>query len=239
MHPVALALGFEGDVYVLDAAGPRIRRWSLAKTKGRTKDIPLPPADNTTAMCRLGDALVVAGLRDDAVLHEYDVTGRQLLAFGRPFTVTADDPPLAKRLLDEEIVACDSGSRQIFVAAARLPMVRAYSANGKIAWEHELRDAHTPRIERQGGGLVFGVPPGGAAQIGAVVVLGAGVLAVQIRREETNPAREPAIDTRYLSLADGQELGRQTGLPLYPRCCRGEIVFGKGAAESPCGCHTV
>jgi hypothetical protein len=86
--------------------------------------------------------------------------------------------------------------------------------DGRQAWRTTLR-GFTEMIVTPvaGGGIRYSAPPGGYYHmIRSAFFVSPGVLAIQIERHEGR-SRGP-IETRYLAVDTGAELGSQAGLPL-------------------------
>ena len=186
-----------------------------------------------SAVCGLGDDLVVAGYRDGHILHLLSRTGALKRSLGDRFRT--DSIPGIQEVHDgaELVLTCDAERQRIYVAEGAQAIVRAYQPDGRLAWQTELPeyDGYSVRINRNPVGIAV---MGGSFRTRTAMRLGPDLLVVQARREtmRRDPTRggavtitEGGIVTYVLSASSGRVLTRQTTAPLYS-AERGGIVAG-------------
>ena len=204
-----------GGVSVYDRANVTVRQFAFGKAGLSFKrDVQVPGAGRTA--CVLDGVLHTTGAESDSLVFARRADGSIDRAFGTRLQVAPDDPDVLKASLSQQRMLCLDSERLIVVASQVLPEVRAYRRDGSLAWQTRLGDFKQIEIKRRGTtGILFGYGDG-YDYLSNLVELGKGTLAVQIARrtkDNLTPGSRPAIITRFLSVADGKEIGEQRDLP--------------------------
>jgi hypothetical protein len=208
-EPAGIAAFANGEIAVAD--GPT-RRVSLYLTKrdgavefARSFSLDFDPTD----VCAFGQVLVLAGEREGAFLHVYDLSGRRLRSFGAGFGDSLD-LPLTRLSKSRSIVACSESGKFIAQASALSPEVRLYDGDStNQLWSTVLDDSPsvtwTPGAK---GSVTLSEPDGGYDQRVGLVFLDSTRLYVSLRRSAWNSSTRTHDEHdhgRVLSVSNGME----------------------------------
>jgi hypothetical protein len=96
-------------------------RNSAIPTFARSFDLDFDPDD----VCLAGNVIVVVGLRDGRIVHEFDPSGRRLRSYGGLFG-QPDDPVMTRHSKTASVVACSPVGDLVAVASVLSPEIRIY-----------------------------------------------------------------------------------------------------------------
>jgi hypothetical protein len=220
-NPRALAFWGEGNLWVYDPSNLRLSAFATdADTLTLVREVrtAFQPGD----ICTLGDRIFGMGLLEGHVVHELSPEGEVIASFGEP----QSDDPIIQDIASAGHLLCDEATATILAVPGTFPQVRAFAPSGELRWAVELADYHQTVYERSGG-FIRPRPDASGKTDGAVAVLaaGPGVALVQLMLISVQPGgRDTEIDSRFLSLADGTEIGRRSDLPqlMY---VRGSVAY--------------
>jgi hypothetical protein len=214
-YPRALAFWGEADLLVFDQRNLRLTEVATeddALALVREARVPLSPFE----ICTLGGRIYTMGLLEGHVVHELSPEGEVLASFGEPYS----DDPIIQDIASFGHLLCDEATATVVVVPATFPQVRAFAPSGELRWAVELADYNQTVYERSGV-TVRPRPHESGKTHGAagVVTAGPGVALVQLRLRSAEPEAQVEIESRFLSLADGTEIGRRSDLPqlIYVR----------------------
>ena len=156
MSPRAVQGLEEGAFVVFDASG-RVTRFDAER--GALPRILLRFDGLLESGCVLGDNIYVHGLRpgDDRVVHRYDSDGHYLSSFGEVYR-TQNRVVLMHVTLGR--IACMPAQGLVVVLPALLPELRAYTADGTLAWWLLFRGFTPLELEEIEGGATMREPCG-------------------------------------------------------------------------------
>jgi hypothetical protein len=207
----AVDLLADGRVAVLDQGNGRISVYAVDKGAAA----PMPSFRfrevSVNNLCTLGTDLYLYGYFDGKVLRRLTSSGALVGDFG--LSLRSFDHPVANSVTRGPMI-CVSPANLIVYTNSDRPEVVSVHADGREAWRTTLR-GFTEMIVAPvaGGGVRYSAPPGGYYHmIRSAFLVSPGVLAIQIERHEER-SRGP-IETRFLAVDTGTELGSQAGLPL-------------------------
>lgn len=213
-YPSAVALWGEADLYVYDRSNLRLSRFA---TEGDAltlvKEVPAP--FSVGDICTLGDRIFAMGLFEGYVVHELSPEGEVVASFGQ---AEGEDAVIQEYAYAGQLL-CDEATATILAVPLTFPQVRAFAPSGELRWGVELTDYHKTVYERGSGDFMR--PRRDASRKAHVAVgvvgVGPGVALVQMRLSSLEPTGlDYDLDSRFLSLADGTEIGRRPDLPWIP-----------------------
>jgi hypothetical protein len=210
-YPSALALWGEADLYVYDRSNLRLSRFATeddALTLVEEARVPF----SAGAICTLGDRIFAMGLLEGYVVHELSSEGEVVASFGQ----AEGDDAVVQEYVSAGRLLCDEATATILAVPLTSPQVRAFAPSGELRWGVELTDYHKTAYERGDGDFIR--PRRDASRKAhvavGVVAVGPGVALVQMRLSSLEPTGlDYDLDSRFLSLADGTEIGRRPDLP--------------------------
>jgi hypothetical protein len=221
-----------GAIRLLDPRNARMQRYTL-NGQGIADAGAVPSEIVGSGLCRIGDEWFTQQLAPDGMLHGLDDGGRRLVTFAPMLDISqfVDQGvgPLMAVVFAAGPIACVETPDIVLALPTSLPTVRAFSPDGQPLWEVEL-DGYVPlEVEASPTSVRSHAAPGGSH-----VALGierwddeAVLVQLEVRQPESVPlpdgADYHAIESRFLSLADGSELGRTMQLPRVGAVWRNRI----------------
>jgi len=220
-HPQAIGQLGEGHLFVVD----RNRSVKVIEKTGaefkfkdsfRLNHMPLDA-------CALGGNVVTMGLQDEGeetVLHVYSRSGEHLRSFGQPYEA---DYQLARRAMSRGAIACERKSGTIIAMFRNVPILRAYSVDGKILWKSKLgafRPIEVKEIVEDGRpGLRHRTPEGWSDQVTTVTDGPDETVLVQVRSLFRSGGRAGTVsDTTFRTYLFSGKTG--SGTPVGRRVPR-------------------
>lgn len=198
---------------VLDRPNARANLYRFEGGKFRVAgEVPLRLPRSPSALCVLGDRLVVLTYFDDNLLHTVDAeSGRSLdLAFGAPFLAAAEQ----LMRVDAGRLVCDAASERIYVGAVDIPVLRAYDADGELLWEHWVQAISGLEITAlPNGGKMQRIPDGGAHALVSLVLLPNGRVMAQYGRYDERVEEIEGVVSVVVDQGSGKELRRVDTIP--------------------------
>lgn len=177
IDPVALAVGAEGSLYVVDRGNLRVETYSArSRTLERVGSATLEflPED----ACVLGGRLFVLGARDGRAIHE--VSPRD----GRVSRSFAPDEQLRNNMLATfraaGHLACGPGESLSFLPNLRPTLHRFSAATGEPLGTVTIPDYREVLVSHSGDAVTFRQPEGGHDRGASLVPLADGSLMVQV-----------------------------------------------------------
>ncbi len=194
---------FGHSVSVLRLAGDDVRA-------SNALELPFAPA----SICSVGDDLFVSLAESEGAVFRISSKGTAALAFRVP--VPPSIPPMQQHFHDAELM-CSSNPEVIVAYTRMMPTVTAFSVSGRLLWKKNLtsfRQIELTQISSKQ--MVVSTPEGGYDEAISAFQVSPRIVALQYRTVITQKdywdlARLP--QTRFLSLADGAEIGSTNALP--------------------------
>lgn len=231
--PMGLDVDGDGRVHVVDARNGRISTYEA--TDGELRHVEDTPGVRGYDVCALGDRRYVLRPNNGAVLHEVDRDGTVVRSFAPPEPL---DRETATRFAGADAAAirwsnnlgalhCDAASGRVLLLSQRLPLLRAFSADGEPLWRVTLAGFNAVRWEagRDGRGIRMGVDPeSGTAHTGTAITTDpAGRIVVTLHEGSlTDP--EGRLEALVLS-ARGETIGRRDA-PVRVTTIRHGRIYG-------------
>ena len=177
-------------------------------------------------ICSVGGEIYVRSSGKAGVLSRYSMSGQPLGAFGRGYD--ADDIEIA-RFMSKGRIACVGTPLVIVSAAAWLPIVHGYGADGQVKWIARFEDYMAARLveeHHRGQTRMRHAQPDFADRLWRVVRLDPHHVIVQLRRFSPTASHGPhRLHTYVLDAATGEGAYVGDGLPeLY--ASRGSLLYG-------------
>lgn len=198
-YPKAAIATEPTELYVLDGMKAEVIRFSWGESGWRFLDgRRIERVASPDAFCRLGDLTVIAVhmASDSAILRTYDREGRFIRSIGRP---VGGGGPLREAAMSRYLkVVCEPELGLIMVGGEWGPEVRAYKADGTLAWTTTVPGFRGVRLEDRPGGRIAFIPPTGG--------------------------RGAEVETHAVLARTGQHLGVQRDLPLIAEATRNHLV---------------
>jgi hypothetical protein len=191
------------------------------------------PFGSGRVLCSADNRLYLREPRNGRLIHEIDATGEVLNSFGQAAVASPEEygpfAPIVEPQLNAGHLRCLDDPPLVLAMESYLPVVRAFTPDGDVVWESELRDLRPWRIvAAPGAGVSYERDPNGSHAGISLVRWGDDALLVQysISPESGTPENRDysAIESRELDLATGEERGRSLGLPAIADT-RGALVY--------------
>jgi hypothetical protein len=241
LSPTALSIDRHRQLLVLDARGEQVL--SLRYDPGGTLTLLSRVRLRVTGhdLCTIGDRLFVLGrvTKDpreaSSLVHVFARDGRYLRSFGEPF---GDVSPFGQIALGFGHLLCLPQERLVIVTSRLYPEVRAYSANGRLAWRMRISPHSTVEVvEPTPTRVTYRLPESGFYHTCiSLYSLPDGVIGLQLG-VKSNESRDQdefrAIVTHHFSATTGKALGTQTDLPFIAfRAGKRLFSFRNGSSPS-------
>jgi hypothetical protein len=208
--PIALALGENGQVHVLDAAHRRISTFVAADTAialVEERAIPFYAVD----FCRLGSRIFLLSAQENGVIHEIAPDGTILRSFGESTIEIPEElsghVPLMRDNAARGRLVCASDPPAVVLVPEMISRVQAFDPDGALLWSRNLADYRQRewKLSPQNGVRMAPDPTSGSAHTAVDVSLpGNDLIAITLHEGSVaNP--EGTLELRTLSLADGSE----------------------------------
>jgi hypothetical protein len=206
--PVAMRLGPDGTVHILDAAMSRISRFrasgdSLVYLGSATS----PVLGQDFCLSSDGD-YVVQSPGTGLLLHHISTEGNLIRSFAP--SDPAYSTALAGLQLNRGFVDCSFRPDIVVLALSQLPLVTAFRSDGRRLWTNQLAGHRRMLVRESPRQVRTELTAGGSDFVIGLARIGASTIAVQLGRVVPGPRRrgEYAFVTSYLlRLADGQSAG--------------------------------
>ena len=214
--PSAITVLPTGRVAVIDEANQRLSLYQLLPDSLELITSLRVPRGGS-AVCALGSDFVVHSFVDGKVLRRFTIQGRLVESFGRP--LTRSPLPAAQHSEASGPIVCVPDSNIVVYTSRFSPTLAAIHADGRVVWESTLRNFTEPTLTPAGGRMRFSIPAAGHYhRVRSVFLVAPTIVAVQLARMGPSPRATGdelvGVETRYLSLDTGAELGAQDDLPL-------------------------
>ncbi len=214
--PSAITVLATGRVAVIDEGNQRLSLYQLQPDSLELITSLRVPRGGS-AVCAMGSDFVVHSYVDGKVLRRFSLQGRLVESFGRP--LTRSTLPAAQHSEASGPIVCVPDSNIVVYTSRFSPNVAAVHADGRVAWESTLRNFTEPTLAPSGGRMRVSFPPAGHYhRVRSAFLIAPKVVAVQLTRMGPSPGAtgetHVGVETRYLSLDTGAEVGAQDDLPL-------------------------
>src|SRR5690606_1429260 len=228
--PLDMIVDGDGRVHVLDPRNLRITTYAPTDTGlVYAGDVRVPPA---SSLCAIGARPFVLFPSDEGAIHEVDAAGDVVRSFGsmEPVPEETTDRELRQNPLQREMVnrgelRCDAASGTLVLLHQYLPLVRAFTADGRPLWRavlsgyRPIRWIWSPGEDGRPGARMGVDPATGTAHTGAALAItDDGRIIATL--SETGYGVEPRLEARVLRLSDGKEIERAT-VPIQIAALRG------------------
>lgn len=232
--PRGLAVDSDGRVHVLDVRNARISMYDIAD-EGFVH-LADTPGIRGYDLCILKDRRYVLLPHEGRVVHQLGDDGTVVRSFAPlepldPETergIPAADAARVRWSSNLGALHCDGESGTILLLSERLPVVRAFSANGDLLWRATLDDYHRVHWEpgREGRGVRMAPDPeSGTAHTGQAITTDPGDRVIVTLHEGSLNDPEGHLEAVVLSIRDGEMLER-TDLPMTVARIRAGHIFG-------------
>lgn len=211
--PKLFAITSESVVGVIEMYG---RHVSLFKVKGddatliRRLNFLAPP----TSICSVGPDLYVYLSESGGRVMRITPAGDTLLAFRIP--LPREIPSMQTYLYDAVLFGLES-TKTIVAVAPLFPIVSAYSVTGRVLWKRTLTNFRQIEISQiNENQILITTPPAGYQSFSNVFQITPSIVGVQtfmMFPPDTVISPSPRVETRFLSLADGTQLGKTGDAP--------------------------
>src|SRR5690606_10218039 len=175
------------------------------------------------SFCTLGRRIFLAGLHEDATVHEIDEAGVILRSFAEASGAEEIAAGPCRRTVRETMgvgkIACSADPEVIVTVAQNRPDVTAYCADGRTLWRTTLAGYSqlTPHVTERGTMQYRGDPEtGGQHSAQGILIWPPDLVLVQLAYLSDAGDRssdEAPPETRVLDLATGRELAAVDSLP--------------------------
>lgn len=175
------------------------------------------------SFCTLGRRIFLAGLHEDATVHEIDEAGVILRSFGQVYGAEEIPPGPFRHTVRETMsvgkIACSADPEVIVTIAQNRPDVTAYTPDGRTLWRTTLAGYSqlTPHVTERGTMQYHGdSETGGQHSAQGVLIWPPDLVLVQLAYLSDAGYRssdEAPPGTRVLDLATGRELATVDSLP--------------------------
>jgi hypothetical protein len=231
LSPVAVAIGREGEVAVLDAQQARVS-WFTAR-----EGALIPSGDSRVVVgafdfCVVGSAVLVLAHspEGDGIVFVTNRDGVVERSFGtRPPMNPRATSGLPQRIVESLSVrgriACDPGAERFVLIHEQLPIVRAFSLSGEVLWETELQDYHPVHWVTNGGIRMSPDPASGTAHTTLEATLTDDGLVVVTLHEGGGTEPAGRLERRVLRADNGEEIERAPSAGTVRHARLGRIVM--------------
>lgn len=241
----AMDVSSTGRIVVRDPMRARLRLYhATADGISHVADVLDAWANAPTgqSVCALGDRVFVRDLRDGRLIHEIGENGRILQSFEEAAPPPAEaSGPLADAVaaqINSGHLLCLDEPPLVVSMGQYLPHVRAFTPDGRLVWETQVRDLRPWRITvSPDSGVSYMFDPINGSHSGvSVQAWDSDNLIVQYAVSRDTRAPEDvdllAVETRVLARSTGRELGWLDGLP-FVAATRGELLYSFQNQPSP------
>lgn len=184
--------------------------------------------------CGVDGKIVTMGFHSmrKAVLHLYSSSGEHLRSFGHPYKANYQ---LARRSLSRGRVACEERSESIVMMFYNVPVLRAYSLDGKVRWKSKLKDFKpakvTEIVEDGHPGLWHRTTPGWSDKVTTVTDGPGNTIFVQVQSlfrsdRKTESVRDTTFHTYLFSGKTGSGMYVGTGTAHVRAASNHMVVVG-------------
>jgi hypothetical protein len=214
--PSAITVLPTGRVAVIDEGNQRLSLYQLLPDSLELVTSLRVPRGGS-AVCALGSDFVVHSFVDGKVLRRFTTQGRLVETFGR--SLTRSTLKVAQHSEASGPIVCVPDSNIVIYTSRSSPTVAAVHADGRVAWETTLRNFTEPTLAPAGGRTRASIPAAGHFhRVRSAFLVAPKIVAVQLARMGPSPSASGeqlvGVETRYLALDTGVELGAQDDLPL-------------------------
>ena len=211
----------DGRAAVLDQGNGRITLYAVDKRAAVPSGSFRLGEVSANNLCTLGSDLYLYGYFGGKVLRRVTSSGTVVRDFGA--SLAPFDHPVANSVTSGPMICITPANLIVYTNADR-PEIVSVHTDGRDAWRTKLRGFTEMVITPIAGGVRYSSPPGGHYHmVRSAFLVSPAVLAIQIQRHEGR-SRGP-VETRFLSVDTGAELGSQAGLPLI-LSARGDVFVG-------------
>lgn len=218
--PSALALDPTGRLLVMDPRNGRILVYAPSDHGPRYLS-EVRPELVSRSLCTIGARWYLQAPGGRGVIHELSPAGGVVRSFGEPVDLapffSGPAPPLIQETFGLGPMLCTAAPDLIVALATAVPVVRAFAPDGQLVWNHQLADYHPLELEQSARGMRGRPAPGTGSQVALGMTRWAGdtlLVQLEVRHQEAGADSTPMdIDSRFLSLKTGEELGRTRSLP--------------------------
>lgn len=202
----------DNAVFILDRQPGHVERQRLVGRALRNTDsfsLKAPAGD----LCVSGSEVFFIGSAAPNLISRYTASGRYLTSLGQPFS--ENEGLSVATSVASGMIACQPASSIVAVASRMLPEIRAYSSSGSLLWKYRIPDFHSVRTsELPDGGYELAL--NGPADVVERVFALKPFFVVQVTRgsPQRRSGGESGLETVVLDAVTGQQVSRQTDLPL-------------------------